>query len=224
MRHRLKGRKLGRTASHRKATLRSLSIALITHHRVVTTLAKAKELRRHVEPVITRSKEDTTHNRREVFSFIQDNKTVSKLFDEVGPKVGDRPGGYTRIVKIGYRTGDSADMAVIELVDYNTSGPEETGKTKKRTRRAGSGKTPTSVAAAPVAQEAEVVELAEDEAEVTQETSDHVASTEIEETSETSAEDATDEVVAAETDESTNVDSEDATDESLDEESKNESK
>ena len=127
-------------------------------------------------------------------------------------------------MKIGYRTGDSADMAVIELVDYNTSGPEETGKTKKRTRRAGSGKTPTSVAAAPVAQEAEVVELAEDEAEVTQETSDHVASTEIEETSETSAEDATDEVVAAETDESTNVDSEDATDESLDEESKNESK
>jgi large subunit ribosomal protein L17 len=140
MRHRLKGSKLGRTASHRKATLRALSIALITHHRVVTTLSKAKELRRHIEPVITRAKEDTMHNRREVFSFIHDNDAVSKLFNEVGPKVADRPGGYTRVIKIGYRTGDSADMAVIELVDYNTTGGEETGKKKKRTRRAGSGK------------------------------------------------------------------------------------
>lgn len=137
MRHRLKGSKLGRTASHRKATLRSLSIALLTHHRVVTTLTKAKELRRHVEPVITRSKEDTTHNRREVFSFIHDNKTVSKLFDEIGPLVADRPGGYTRIIKIGARTGDSAEMAVIELVDYNESEAEGTTKKKKRTRRAG---------------------------------------------------------------------------------------
>ncbi len=140
MRHRLKGSKLGRTASHRKATLRALSIALITHHRVVTTLSKAKELRRHIEPVITRAKEDTMHNRREVFSFIHDNDAVSKLFNEIGPKVADRPGGYTRVIKIGYRTGDSADMAVIELVDYNTTGGEETGKKKKRTRRAGSGK------------------------------------------------------------------------------------
>ena len=191
MRHRLKGRKLGRTASHRKATLRSLSIALITHHRVVTTLSKAKELRRHVEPVITRSKEDTTHNRREVFSFIQDNNTVSKLFDEVGPKVGDRPGGYTRIVKIGYRTGDSADMAVIELVDYNTSGTEEAGKKKKRTRRAGSGKTPTT--AAPVVKEAEVVEQVEEVADVTEETTDEVVVAEIEETTEASAEESTEE-------------------------------
>jgi large subunit ribosomal protein L17 len=147
MRHRLKGSKLGRTASHRKATLRSLSIALITHHRVVTTLSKAKELRRHIEPVITRSKEDTTHNRREVFSFIHDNDTVSKLFNEVGPKVADRPGGYTRVIKIGYRTGDSADMAVIELVDYNTTGTEDASKKKKRTRRAGSGKAPVKSAA-----------------------------------------------------------------------------
>lgn len=184
MRHRLKGRKLGRTASHRKATLRSLSIALITHHRVVTTLSKAKELRRHIEPVITRSKEDTTHNRREVFSFIHDNATVSKLFDEVGPKVGDRPGGYTRIVKIGYRTGDSADMAVIELVDYNTTGTEESGKKKKRTRRAGSGKTPTSAApaAAPEEKEAKVAD------EVVEETNDVVETadtTEVEDAVET---------------------------------------
>jgi len=138
MRHRLKGSKLGRTASHKKATMRSLSIALLTHHRIVTTLPKAKELRRYVEPVINRAKEDTMHNRREVFSFIHDNKTVSKLFDEIGPKVGDREGGYTRVVKIGYRLGDAADMAVIELVDYNESaGDATTSKKKKRTRRAG---------------------------------------------------------------------------------------
>lgn len=137
MRHRLKGSKLGRTASHRKATLRSLSIALLTHHRIVTTLVKAKELRRHVEPVINRAKEDTTHNRREVFSFIQDNSTVTKLFDEIGPKVTERQGGYTRVVKLGTRRGDSAEMAVIELVDYNDSGSEAGAKKKKRTRRAG---------------------------------------------------------------------------------------
>jgi large subunit ribosomal protein L17 len=168
MRHRLKGSKLGRTASHRKATLRSLSIALITHHRVVTTLSKAKELRRHIEPVITRSKEDTTHNRREVFSFIHDNDTVSKLFNEVGPKVADRPGGYTRVIKIGYRTGDSADMAVIELVDYNTTGTEDVNKKKKRTRRAGSGKAPvksatvTEETSSTTVSEADVLETAED--------------------------------------------------------------
>lgn len=137
MRHRLKGSKLGRTASHRKATLRSLSIALLTHHRIVTTLTKAKELRRHVEPVINRGKEDTMHNRRQAFSFLQDNATVSKLFDEIGPKVVDRPGGFTRVVKLGNRRGDSAEMAVIELVDYNDSGSENTGSKKKRTRRSG---------------------------------------------------------------------------------------
>jgi large subunit ribosomal protein L17 len=188
MRHRLKGSKLGRTASHKKATLRSLSIALLTHHRVVTTLTKAKELRRHVEPVITRSKEDTTHNRREVFSFIHDNKTVSKLFDEIGPLVADRPGGYTRIVKIGARTGDSAEMAVIELVDYNESEAEGTTKKKKRTRRAGKATTtakasddtaaakPTkedNKADAVVAEELEVVAEAEVvEAEVVEETTE----------------------------------------------------
>jgi large subunit ribosomal protein L17 len=188
MRHRLKGSKLGRTASHKKATLRSLSIALLTHHRVVTTLTKAKELRRHVEPVITRSKEDTTHNRREVFSFIHDNKTVSKLFDEIGPLVADRPGGYTRIIKIGARTGDSAEMAVIELVDYNESEAEGTTKKKKRTRRA--GKTTSAVkpdaatktkeedkADVAVAEEPEVVAGAEVvEAEVVEETTEDTKS------------------------------------------------
>lgn len=184
MRHRLKGKKLGRTASHRKATLRALSIALITHHRVVTTLSKAKELRRHIEPVITRGKEDTTHNRREVFSFLQDNDSVSKLFNEIGPKVADRPGGYTRVIKIGYRTGDSADMAVIELVDYNTSGEEEAGKKKKRTRRAGTGKAP---AKASEKAEAEVVEEVVVEETVAEETA------EVEETTAGSTEETTEE-------------------------------
>lgn len=146
MRHKLKSRKLGRTASHRKATLRSLSIALLTHHRIVTTLPKAKELRRHIEPILTRSKEDSTHNRRIAFSYLQDNKTVTKLFEEIGPLVAERPGGYTRVVRLGARSGDSAEMAVIELVDYNETESEATSKKRKRTRRSGSGKTTPVVA------------------------------------------------------------------------------
>jgi large subunit ribosomal protein L17 len=137
MRHRVKGKKLGRTASHKKATMRSLSIALLTHHRIVTTLPKAKELRSYVEPLVNRAKEDTMHNRREVFSFLQDNATVSKIFDEIGPKVGDRQGGYTRVIKMGTRIGDAAQMAIIELVDYNESEVTTAGSKRKRTRRAG---------------------------------------------------------------------------------------
>lgn len=147
MRHQVKGGKLGRTSSHRKATLRSMSIALITHHRVVTTLAKAKALSRVVEPLITRAKEDTMHNRRQVFSFLQDNDSTSKLFSEIGPKVGDRPGGYTRIIKIGYRVGDSATSAVIELVDYNDVKPQAEGAKKKRTRRSAPKSKPAKAAA-----------------------------------------------------------------------------
>lgn len=138
--------------------MRSLCIALLTHNRIVTTLPKAKELRRYVEPLITRGKEDTMHNRREAFSFLQDNKTVSKLFDEIGPKVGERPGGYTRVVRVGLRVGDSAERAVIELVDYNDILPGgDVSKKKKRTRRGASGKTK---AVAAVAAAAPVVEAA----------------------------------------------------------------
>lgn len=136
MRHLVKGRKLGRTPSHRKATLSSLSVALIKEHRIVTTEAKAKELRTYVEPLITKAKEDTTHKRRQVFSKLRDKKAVSHLFDEVAQKAMDRPGGYTRVIKIGNRSGDGAKMAVIELVDYNDIKPEDSQK-KKRTRRAG---------------------------------------------------------------------------------------
>src|SRR5690625_91226 len=136
MRHLVKGRKLGRTPAHRRATMNSLSAALIKEHRIVTTEAKAKELRTYVEPIITKAKKDTNHNRRQVFSKLQDKRVVSHLFDEVAQKAMDRPGGYTRVIKIGNRSGDGAKMAVIELVDYNDIKPEDSKK-KTRTRRAG---------------------------------------------------------------------------------------
>ena len=144
MRHRVKGRKLSRTASHRKATMRALTMALVKEHRITTTVAKAKELRRFVEPLITRAKEDNLLNRRMVFSSLQNKETVKKLFSEVGPKRADRNGGYTRVIKLGFRQGDGAEMALIELVDFNDVKPEGKTSKKKRTRRAGKSNTPTS--------------------------------------------------------------------------------
>ena len=144
MRHRVKGRKLSRTASHRKATMRALTMALVKEHRITTTIAKAKELRKFVEPLITRAKEDNLLNRRMVFSALQNKETVKKLFSEIGPQSVDRPGGYTRVIKLGFRQGDGAEMAVIELVDFNDIKPEGKTTKKKRTRRAGKSNTPTS--------------------------------------------------------------------------------
>lgn len=142
MRHRVKGRKLSRTTPHRKATLRALSSALIKEHRIETTAPKAKELRTFIEPLITIAKEDTTHNRRKVFSKLQDKYAVTELFETVGPAAADRPGGYTRVLKLGFRLGDSAELAVIELVDFNDVQPEEKSAKKKRTRRAGKSNKP----------------------------------------------------------------------------------
>lgn len=136
MRHLVKGKKLNRTASHRKATLQSLSVALIKEHRIKTTVAKAKALRPFVEPIITRAKEDTSHNRRKVFSKLNDKKAVTMIFEDVAVKAKNRPGGYTRIIKMGKRPGDGAEMAVMELVDYNDIKPENKKKTS-RTRRSG---------------------------------------------------------------------------------------
>ena len=150
MRHRVKGKGLSRTAAHRKATFRSLTKALVREHRIVTTVTKAKELRRFVEPLITRSKEDNNLNRKVVFSAFQDKETVKSLFTEVGPAVGNRPGGYTRVIKIGHRQGDGAEMAVIELVDFNDVQPEGKETKKKKTRRAGKSSTKKATASAAV--------------------------------------------------------------------------
>jgi len=143
MRHANKNNHLGRTASHRDAMLSNMAASLILHKRITTTLAKAKELRKYVEPLITRGKEDTTHSRRVVFSYLQNKFAVSELFREISQKVGNRPGGYTRILKTGFRKGDNAEMCIIELVDYNetyTAG-EEKKKTTKTRRGRGKAKT-----------------------------------------------------------------------------------
>lgn len=119
MRHRVKGRKLGRTASHRLATMRSLATALFLHKKIVTTLAKAKHARTFIEPLITKAKADTVHARRLVEEHIKDKEAFKELFGNIIEKVGDRPGGYTRIVKLGQRRGDAAEMAILELVDFS---------------------------------------------------------------------------------------------------------
>jgi large subunit ribosomal protein L17 len=148
MRHQKKTHKMGRKAPHRKKTLMALSQALIEHKRIVTTVSKAKALRPYVAPIITRAKEDNQHNRRQAFRHLQDNEAVTELFEEIGDKVADRNGGYTRVIRLGRRQGDGAEMAMIELVDYNDVQPETgQGGRRKRTRR-GSGGGERSIKAA----------------------------------------------------------------------------
>lgn len=147
MRHGKKFNKLSRTHSHRRQLLANMSSSLIMHKRIQTTLAKAKALRLYVEPLLTKAKEDTTHSRRIVFSYLQDKHAVSELFRDIAPKIVNRPGGYTRILKLGNRIGDNADMALIELVDYNEAMLKEKKTTKaKTTRRAGGSKKKAEVA------------------------------------------------------------------------------
>lgn len=148
MRHGKKINHLGRKTAHRKSMLANMACSLIEHKRINTTIAKAKALKQFVEPMITKSKTDTTHNRRIVMSRLRQKEAVTELFRDVATKVGDRPGGYTRIIKLGNRLGDNADMAMIELVDYNeiyNAGKKEK-KTTRRSRRGGS----KPAAAAPV--------------------------------------------------------------------------
>lgn len=137
MRHNCKVNHLGRKSAHRKALLSNMAISLIEHKRIHTTVAKAKALRVYVEPLISKSKNDTTHSRRVVFSYLQDKDAVSTLFREISAKVADRPGGYTRILKTGNRLGDNAEMCFIELVDYNENmlAATESKKTASRSRR-----------------------------------------------------------------------------------------
>jgi large subunit ribosomal protein L17 len=142
MRHGDKVNNLGRKSAHRHALLRNMAKALIEHKRISTTLAKAKALRGFVEPLITKSKDNSTHSRRVAFSYLQDKESTKELFDVIAPKIGDRPGGYTRIVKTGFRLGDGAETAMIELVDFNEvvlAAKAETTK-KKKTRRSRGGK------------------------------------------------------------------------------------
>ncbi len=167
MRHGKKFNHLGRTAAHRKAMLSNMACSLIEHKRINTTVAKAKELKKFVEPLVTRSKVDSTHNRRIVFSYLKNKHAVSELFREVVAKVGERPGGYTRIIKTGNRLGDNAEMCMIELVDFNELYTNEKAKTKKsrRSRRAGGSKK----AEAPVTAKAEVKESVAEETVAPQE-------------------------------------------------------
>ncbi|HWK08379.1 MAG TPA: 50S ribosomal protein L17 [Puia sp.] len=161
MRHGDKINNLSRTASHRKALMSNLAIQLITHKKIVTTLAKAKALRTYVEPLITKAKENTTHQRRIVFSYLQDKDVIVELFGNVATKVAGRPGGYTRIIKLGARVGDNAETAMIELVDFNEIYGKGKGEVKetaaKKTRRSG-GSRKKADTKAEGAEAAEIVE------------------------------------------------------------------
>jgi large subunit ribosomal protein L17 len=178
MRHGDKINNLGRTASHRRALLANLAIALIEHKRITTTLAKARALRRYIEPLVTKAKDNTTHSRRVVFSYLQNKEAVSELFGNIAAKVGDRPGGYVRVIKLGFRRGDGAETALIELVDFNevykagNSNGSESKKKTRRGRRKSSGTAPLVAAPAAVAAVVEepVQEVVEEAAPVVEET------------------------------------------------------
>ena len=161
MRHNKAINHLGRQSGHRKALLANMASSLIMHKRINTTVAKAKALKSYVEPLITKSKEDTTHNRRVVFSYLKDKEAVTELFRNIAPKIADRPGGYTRVLHIGFRQGDAAEMALIELVDFNEAALAATPKAaaKKTTRRSRAKK----AEAAPKAEEAPKAEAAAEE-------------------------------------------------------------
>ena len=161
MRHGKKFNHLGRTADHRRAMLANMAISLIMHKRITTTLAKAKALKKYVEPLITRSKDDSTNSRRVVFSYLQNKEALKELFGVISQKVGDRPGGYTRVIKLGARQGDGADIAFIELVDFDEN-MAKTPKAEKKTRR--SRKSAAAKAEAPAEEAPKAAEAPAEEA------------------------------------------------------------
>ncbi len=166
MRHGRKFNHLGRKSAHRNAMLANMAASLIFHKRITTTVAKAKALRKYVEPLITKSKDNTTHSRRVVFSYLKHKDPVKELFEVVGPKVGDRPGGYTRIIKTGYRLGDNAETCIIELVDFNEIYGKETKKKASRRSRRGSGsKSPATKSVAEKPATMSVEDVAEEPAD-----------------------------------------------------------
>ena len=156
MRHGKKFNHLGRTADHRRAMLANMAISLIMHKRITTTLAKAKALKQYVEPLLTKSKQDTTNARRVVFSYLQNKYAISELFSTVAPKIADRPGGYTRIIKTGFRQSDGADMCFIELVDFdeNMMKTEKKARRTRRSRKSAAAEAPAAEAVATEAPEA----------------------------------------------------------------------
>lgn len=164
MRHNKAVNHLGRKSGHRKALLANMASSLILHKRIITTEAKAKALKPYVEPLITKSKEDTTHNRRVVFSYLKDKNAVSELFRTIAPKIADRPGGYLRILHVGFRQGDAAEMALIEFVDFNEAALAGTAKkeAKKTTRRSRAKKAEAAPAEEAPAAEAPVEAPAEE--------------------------------------------------------------
>ena len=165
MRHNKKFNHLGRTNTHRKAMLSNMACSLLKHKRIFTTVAKAKALRSFVEPIVTKSKNDTTHSRRMVFRYLKDKYVVTELFNEISQKVADRPGGYTRIIKTGNRLGDNASMCFIELVDYNENMKKEIAKKPSKTRRSRKKSAAAVVEeAAPVVEATETTETAAEEA------------------------------------------------------------
>lgn len=243
MRHGKKFNHLSRTKAHREAMLSNMACSLIQHKRINTTLAKAKALRKYIEPLITKSKTDTTHSRRVVFSYLQNKEAASELFREVAPKINDRPGGYTRIIKLNNRLGDNAQMAMIELVDFNELLLTETS-TKKKTRRRRGGKKKadeTTVTESTAVATESTQEVAEDTTEETAVVQEEVKETvevveekaaqaetaqadEVEDEVKAESSDATEEAVEAENSEEKSEDVESSTDESStsDEETKEE--
>jgi large subunit ribosomal protein L17 len=178
MRNQNKINQLGRTAAHRNAMMSNMASSLIEHKRISTTVAKAKALRGYVEPLITKSKTDTTHSRRMVFRKLQNKHAVSELFREVAPKVADRAGGYTRIIKTGFRQGDSAEMCIIELVDFNelytTDKKAASAKKTRRSRRGGGAKAKSEEKAVEATAATEAVEGVKEKAEAAVETAEEV--------------------------------------------------
>ncbi|MCR5578400.1 MAG: 50S ribosomal protein L17 [Prevotella sp.] len=169
MRHNKKFNHLGRTASHRSAMLANMAISLIEHKRITTTVAKAKALKKYVEPLITKAKDDSTNSRRVVFSYLQNKEAIKTLFGEVAEKVGDRPGGYTRIIKLGTRQGDAAQVCFIELVDFDPEMAKDGGKKKTRRSRRSSGAKAEAAAEASAAEETKAEAPAEEAAPAAEE-------------------------------------------------------
>jgi len=186
MRHGNKINHLGRKTAHRKALLMNLSNSLILHKRITTTVAKAKELRKHIEPLINKTKLDTTHNRRILFSYLQDKESIKELFGVIADKVANRPGGYTRIIKLGFRKGDAADIAMIELVDFNDIYVKEIKETTTKTRRGRAKK--SAVAAEEIAANNDLVEDVAEIETAPEEVAEEVSTDAVEEVSSPDAE------------------------------------